>query len=76
MAFLMRVEVAVRDGVPVSHNDEASLPISEILPYDRVTLYSGITWSEEQNVGIWHMYRAWYPDLYITMKFWPIDQID
>ena len=69
MAFLMRVEVAVRDGVPVSQ-------ISEILPYDRVTLYSGITWSEEQNVGIWHMYRAWYPDLYITMKFWPIDKID
>ena len=76
MAFLMHVEVAVRDGVPISYNDRASMPISEIWHSDRVTLYSGITWSEEQAFGIWRMYLALYPDLYITMKFWPIDNID
>ena len=52
MAFEIEVQVAVRDGVPVSHNDEASLPVSETLHCDRLTLYTGTTWSEEQAVGI------------------------
>ena len=57
MAFEIEVQVAVRDGVPVSRNDAALLPMSAILPMDKVTIYSGITWSEEQVYGIWHLFH-------------------
>ena len=77
MAFEIEVQVAVRDGVPVSRNDAALLPMSAILPMDKVTIYSGITWSEEQVYGIWHLFHhRLAPDLYITIRFWTIDKID